>query len=393
MITRWAIRRGLRAQAWVWLLAVAVGCEGGVTEPSPDPGAAATAGWNATLGELLSRHDWTPPGAAREIALLTVAQLEALAALEEVGLSGEALAVAENAALEAASAGVLSALYPAEQPTIDQQAQVLRLARGNAAADAAAAIGRSAGTAAASRMVERAASDGAGAEWPGSVPTGEGIWFSSQDPPGPPLHPMAGAMRPWIMAAASNLDPGPPPAFGSPAFVEALAEVREISDHRTAEQTRIARHWEYGPGTPSPAGQWNEIALELITIHRMDERDAVRVLAVLNMAMADAGIACWAAKYEYWLLRPSQADPAITNVVGLPNFPAYPSGHSCFSGAADGVLRAFFPAERTSITRQAEENGLSRIYGGVHYSFDNSAGLAIGRAVAALALASPDLVP
>jgi hypothetical protein len=199
---------------------------------------------------------------------------------------------------------------------------------------------------------------------------------------------MAGDMLPWTMADVADFDPPPPPAFESAEFQASLAEVRSFSDHRTAEMIRIARFYEYGPGTSSPAGQYVELASHLIVRDGLSEKEAARVYAILGIAMADAGIVCWRAKFRYWVLRPSQADPAITMPIGLPNFPAYPSGHSSFSGAAEGVLSALFPADAAELHRFAEENGLSRLYGGVHYDFDNTAGLEIGRRIAPLALAS-----
>jgi hypothetical protein len=197
---------------------------------------------------------------------------------------------------------------------------------------------------------------------------------------------MAGGMLPWTMADVADFDPAPPPAFGSAEFQASLAEVRSFSDHRTPEMIRIARFYEYGPGTSSPAGQYVELASDMIVRDGLGEKEAARVYAILGIAMADAGIACWRSKFQHWLLRPSHADPAITMPIGLPNFPAYPSGHSSFSGAAEGVLSALFPADAAELHRFAEENGLSRIYGGVHYDFDNTAGLELGRRIAPLAL-------
>lgn len=383
---------------WGLLLALALaGCDGGVSGPPPDPTvrdqAAVVLAWNQALLDLLALHPWTPPGAARELALLSVAQDEALQGAAAAGLAGAAAALAENAALEAASAGVLRSLYPGEAPFLDLVAAAQRVDPWSDAAGAAAATGRVAGEAAAARMIERGGTDGAGAEWPGPLPAGPGIWFSSLDPPAPPLHPMAGSMRPWVLGSGAELDPGPPPEFGSPAFQAALAEVRAVSDARTAHQVEVARHWEYGPGTSSPAGTWNEIAADLIVAHGLTAREAARALVLLNVAMADAGIATWAAKYSYWLLRPSQADPAITMVVALPNFPAYPSGHSAFGGAAERILGALFPPDEAELVRMAEENAISRLYGGVHYTVDNTAGLTVGRAAAARVLAEWGVTP
>jgi membrane-associated phospholipid phosphatase len=108
------------------------------------------------------------------------------------------------------------------------------------------------------------------------------------------------------------------------------------------------------------------------------------VLAVLNVAASDAVIACFEAKYHYWTIRPSQADTTLVlaDSVGLPNFPSYPSGHACSAGAFDAVLGHFFPQDRVEFTRIAEEQAMSRLYGGIHYRFDNDGGLALGRVVA-----------
>jgi membrane-associated phospholipid phosphatase len=116
----------------------------------------------------------------------------------------------------------------------------------------------------------------------------------------------------------------------------------------------------------------------------MSEVDAARVLALMNVGATDAVIACFEAKYHYWSIRPSQADTTIVLAtdVTLPNFPSFPSGHACSAGAFDASLGHFFPDERTQFTRIAEEQAMSRLYGGIHYRFDNDGGLALGRIVA-----------
>jgi hypothetical protein len=366
-------------------------CEAGPTTPplGAEADIPAAVAWNAVLLESIAAHPWTPPHAARTIAYFAVAQLEALVELE--GGAGAGSAVAQRSAVAAASAAVLRELYPMEEARIASAVDRLGPRAGAAASRALIEIGRAAGSRAAVRAVARARSDGGDAAWAGSVPTGPGTWFSSTGEL--PLAPMAGEMLPWTMAEVEEFMPPPPPEFGSAEFQASLAEVRAFSDARTPEMTRIAQFYEYGPGTSSPAGQYVELASELIVRNGLDEREAARVYATLGVAMADAGIVAWRAKYLYWLLRPSHADDAITMPIGLPNFPAYPSGHSSFSGAAEVVLSAFFPAESAELHRFAEENGLSRIYGGVHYDFDNTAGLELGRRVAALALAHDGRLP
>jgi membrane-associated phospholipid phosphatase len=129
---------------------------------------------------------------------------------------------------------------------------------------------------------------------------------------------------------------------------------------------------------------WNETASGMLSRKKVSETEAARVLAVLNVAASDAVIACFDAKYHYWTLRPSQADTtlALADSVSLPNFPSYPSGHACSAGAFDAVLGHFFPLERAEFKRIAEEQAMSRLYGGIHYRFDNDGGLALGRVVA-----------
>jgi membrane-associated phospholipid phosphatase len=145
-------------------------------------------------------------------------------------------------------------------------------------------------------------------------------------------------------------------------------------------QTQIAQRW----NAADPWGRWNEIASAALRRHRASDADAARVLAVLNVAASDAVIACFEAKYHYWTIRPSQVDTTLVlaDSVGLPNFPSYPSGHACSAGAFDAVLGHFFPDEFAEFTRIAEEQAMSRLYGGIHYRFDNDTGLELGRVVA-----------
>jgi membrane-associated phospholipid phosphatase len=105
-------------------------------------------------------------------------------------------------------------------------------------------------------------------------------------------------------------------------------------------------------------------------------------------AAVDASIGCFDAKYHYWFIRPPQADPGIVTVFPTPPHPSYPSAHSCVSGALTGVLAGIFPDARERLADAALEASLSRLYAGIHYRFDMEAGLALGRGIAALALAA-----
>jgi membrane-associated phospholipid phosphatase len=109
-------------------------------------------------------------------------------------------------------------------------------------------------------------------------------------------------------------------------------------------------------------------------------------MALLNMSMMDAAIACWDAKYVYFNPRPSQMDPRIKTVTGLPNFPSYISGHSTFSAAAATILGHIIPARATDYTNMAKEASVSRLYGAIHYRSDVEAGLTVGNKIGAYAI-------
>jgi len=178
--------------------------------------------------------------------------------------------------------------------------------------------------------------------------------------------------------------------LGSAEFLAALAEIRQLSDTRTAEQTAIAAFWAQAVGTPTTPGFWIDVATGGINEHGLSEREATHLYALLSATMFDAQIGCWDAKEIYWFIRPWQADPAITVVaaVGKPNHPSYPSGHSCLSSAAAEVLKVFFPEQGAQLDAMVTEAGLSRMYGGIHYQFDIDAGRQIGQRVAAFTIAA-----
>jgi PAP2 superfamily len=109
-------------------------------------------------------------------------------------------------------------------------------------------------------------------------------------------------------------------------------------------------------------------------------------MALLNMSMMDAAIACWDAKYFYFNPRPSQMDERIKSVTGVPNFPAYISGHSTFSGAASNVLSYIIPNKINDFNAMAKQASDSRLYGAIHYRSDCTKGLETGNKIAAFAI-------
>jgi membrane-associated phospholipid phosphatase len=164
------------------------------------------------------------------------------------------------------------------------------------------------------------------------------------------------------------------------------AEVKQTVEHLTSGKLAIAQKWNDGAGTYSPPGHWNDVALEYVRDAKMSEVRAARVFALLNMAMHDAGVGCWEAKYHYFTPRPSQIDPSIKTQIGIPNFPSYTSGHSTFSAAAASILSYLFPSGATSFAAMRDEAGISRLYGGIHYRSDIDAGKAHGNRIATYTL-------
>ena len=342
----------------------------------------ATTRWNRRATELFGTTT-LPNGqaaASRILTYLSIAQHRAALAAEasKDGSTHPSVSVA----IGAASVVVLSQFYPLSAATLETQFDADLAAQGwpgrkNQDATSGEAVGRAVGAA----VLAQAATDNYLAVVPPTQPPGPGKWAPLPNP----VRSLFG-VRPFFLTSADQIRPGPPPAFGSAEYLAALAEIRGISDTRTTEQVSIAQTWAFG-AAPFTAGAENLIADQFIAEHHRNEKDAARILAYANAAAFDAQIACWDAKFFYYFIRPTRADPAITVAVPLPNHPSYPSGHACITGAIMSVLMDAFPSERDRLEEIIEIAGLSRMYGGIHYRFDIDAGAAIGRQAAALALA------
>lgn len=194
------------------------------------------------------------------------------------------------------------------------------------------------------------------------------------------------------------------------------------SQHRSEDEREIAFFWEDGPRGATPGGHFVIIGVQLLQ-DRLDEYGMARALALMGMASCDAGISAWDSKYTFDILRPEtvirrrghtipgfhnagvELDPSWSSLILTPPFPAYTSGHSCFGAAGARMIQhlvgrdqvkftlkpvdlAWWPdqllgAERhyTSIWETAVENGLSRIWGGVHWTFDHDQAMSAGRRI------------
>ena len=336
--------------------------------------------WNERAITLLASRPLANGSAAssRILTYLSLAQYRAALAAEN-GKQGS-MHPSIGAAVGGASATVLKSFFPLDVATIDQQlASDLASPEWPGAKHQDVAAGDAIGRKIGSAVLAQAASDNYSVVPVGVPPVGPGYWLSSGAAIVRSLH----GTRPFFLSLPSQFRAPPPPAFGSGEFLAALAEVRAISDARTPEQLAIANFWNTG----FTASQLNHLANEMIVEHHRNEVEAARILAYANAAAFDAQIACWDSKLTYWFIRPPQADPRIKTVFAMPNHPSYPSAHSCITGGFVPVLIDAFPNERARLEATIEEAGMSRVYAGIHYLFDVTAGEAIGRSTAALALA------
>jgi hypothetical protein len=366
-----------------------------------------------------------PPYAARAYSYVAAAQYDALKAAwhykylynrpQPMNADGgvEALMTkttlpgypSEDAVMSGVTAEILKLMFPAALEEITLRAAEQRNAAiwaGKATASDVSA-GLALGNSVAGLFIDRAKTDGMStsggnpALWAAlktnAESRGEVAWISLEIPPRPPMLPFFGlrsfngtsfGAKPWMMTNQDIINERPlaPPPTNSEEMKKETEEVKWYATHLTRERLAIVHKWADGVGTYTPPGHWDEIASHFIEEANMSEVRAARVFALLNMAVHDAGISCWETKFYYFNPRPSQLDPTIKTGTGIPNFPAYTSGHSNFSAAAAAVLSYLFPQHSQYVTEQAQEASLSRLYGGIHYRKDCEVGLDQGKRVA-----------
>jgi PAP2 superfamily len=227
-----------------------------------------------------------------------------------------------------------------------------------------------------------------------------------------PLLPKWGGNRPFAMPMAASCPLPAPPAYSEdPAseFHKQAKEVFDLSKSLTPEQKAIARFWSDDPMlSTTPPGHWLSIGLQLSERDGFATDQLVDMLARLGITQADAFIGCWNTKYQFDLLRPvtyikKAFDKTWASLLTTPPFPEYPSGHSTQSAASAAVLTALFgdvafedttgvkdglkPRKFVSFAAAAEEAGISRLYGGIHFRAAIDRGLDQGRCIGAYAAA------
>ena len=327
-----------------------------------------------------------------------------------------------RAAASVAARDVLAALYPNPVNVAAFDAALAgSLALVPDGPDKAAGI--ETGAAYAAAILAARADDGSAAPntyAPSGLP---GRWAPT--PPGlvPGATPMWGGVDPFLLGAGDQFRPGPPPAIDSPEYAAAYNEVKEIgsatSATRTEDQRQAALAWD-----PATGATWLRIAVELADAGaEMATIEYAQMFGRLGLALADAGVAIWDAKYFYDYWRPvtairagdtdgnalTEADPDWSPLFNTPPHPSYVSAHSAFSSASAEILGSVFgdaysfclpagfdpPRCFDGFSDAATDAGNSRLWGGIHYRFDSEAGMEIGRSVGQLVLASPvfDEVP
>ena len=387
--------------------------------------------WNSILLNAIQasgKGDATgtpPPIGARDQAIVHAAIYDAVNAIDRshnsylVNISAsEAAGASQEAAAVEAAYQTLSALFPKQKATFDEQrARSLAGIPDGVAEDKGIAIGKSV----AEQILAARRTDGVDQAQTPYTPRNTPGSFQPIPPDQQPLLPEFRRVTPFAIDSVSRFRPEGPPEFGSPDYARDINTVRQLGGKnstnvtqitRNADQTEVAQFWAYDrDDTFRPPGQLNEVAQEVALAKGNTLAQNARLFALLNIASADAGIVGWDAKYTYNQLRPITAirngnndnnpqtigDPNWESLLATPNFPDYVSGHSVFAGAATQVLARFFgdntsfdiPSQELpgvarsygSFSQLGREDADSRLYGGVHVDLATVDGVKVGQDV------------
>jgi hypothetical protein len=395
------------------------GTSGAATANAPGTGTPVVA-WNEELQAVLKVPGLQPATVhpTRSYALLHLAIYDAVASVAHLGTPYVFEVVADpgaraDAAAEQAAHDVLTGLYPTEQASFDT---LLSSELASMPPSRGRAEGERVGHVTAELLLDLRAGDGSAAMSPAFTPPAAAPGAYQLTPPNfpAPVFTNWGSVTPFVLSHGDQFRPGPPPALTGAAWAQAINEVQALgqdtSTVRTADQTNEAKFW-----APPIWTTWNEIADGQVTARHTNLEQTAKVLATLNVALADTSIGLYDAKYHYLFWRPITAiragtpgNPAVTanptwNALATTAAdPSYPGAHSTFSAAAAAVLTAAFgahvnltvtsdtpvggPRHFGSFDAAATEAGLSRIFAGQHTRADHVAGAQLGHEVAHVAL-------
>jgi len=368
--------------------------------------------WNQTALNASLAAGVGGPILSRNLALVHAAIFDAVNAIDRrhtvYALEVKAKPGASmEAAAAAAAYGVLTQLYWLQTPAFDValEASLATTPDGPSRAD-----GMTVGKEVAEKFMAQRSKDGSSANVTYTPKSGPGLYQLTPPAFAPVAVPHWGGVAPFMLKSADQVRIPGPPAFSSAEFAKDLNEVKLLgaknSQARTKDQTDAARFW-----TISGVVTDNDTARQLSAHKGFGVVENARVFALLNMAGADAYIACWEAKYRYNHWRPItairsadsagnpaiSADPAWEPLAPTPAHPEYPAGHTCYAGATEQVLQAFFgdkasfsltnPAVRVtrnyqSLSQMEKEVEDARVWGGMHYRSAVVHGTELGHMVA-----------
>ena len=370
-------------------------------------GPLATKPWTEAMFRAIEKSSKNPPLSSRNGALIHIAMSDAIIASYHwkyeydvkapggvdtlVPSSPDPSYPSEHAAMAGAASKVIAFLYPGEAALrLDEMADEAAQSRVDAGTNTPSDIeaGLALGRAVADKVIAYAKTDGAGTPWNGLRPPGIGTGPAFWNPPpgttAMPTDPPAAGWKTWTLTSNNQFRPPPPPAYNSAEFKAAAQDVVDVKKNLTEEQKRIAKFWEGQQGTVQPAGitlgvamaDVEKAAAEGDKATRWTIPQTARAMTLLNVTMADGGVAVWEAKYTYWYPRPINGirDPGIDRTwepfVPTPFFPAYPSGSAGYAGGSEAIMNYLFPERADEHKRRAEEQAVARVYAGIHWRFD-----------------------
>jgi PAP2 superfamily len=367
--------------------------------------------WNLTMIAGLEAAAIPPPPAARIGAIVQASVFDAVNGIaRRYAPYRVAPAAPHGASQDAAAASAaytaLVTLIPAQKPLFDAQlaATLAQICDNPADPDRSVQRGLTWGKTVAADILAWRATDGFTTVPPPYIPgTAPGDWQPTPPLFGPPLFRQFATMTPFALTSPAQFLPPGPPSLTSARYAADLAEVQALgsstSTVRTPQQTQTAVFWQ----VDTPAAIWNRVADQLAQTNDTSRVRNARVLALVNIALADATIAVWNAKNHYNFWRPVTAiragiDPGWTPLLTTPAFQEYPSGHSGVSSAAATVLASIYGNDTpftvtsnglpgvhrdfSSFTAAVQQVQDARIYAGIHYRFSTADAATLGASVA-----------
>jgi len=374
--------------------------------------------WNRVLMETVRTPGQQPTTImpVRSYAIMHAAMFDAVNSIDGnytsylTDVPGSQQASIEAAAAQAAH-DVLVGLYPTRSAIFDTELAIsLQGIDANRVQQ-----GIRVGQIVAERMLAARENDGWNVTPPAySLPATPGNW---QPAPGAATFTHYPSVIPFGITSGTQFRPSPPPPLTSATYAADVNEVKEIgsvnSATRTADQTVVARLWA-GVNTPTNfLFVWNNVARTIATARGLTTVEKARLFALTNFAIHDALQTTFASKFHYGLWRPvsairradedgnasTTADPSWAPLIATPPYPSYAGNNAAIGTSQSTMLALFFGRDDIEFqhswegaggaTRSyagfgamADEEARARIYGGIHYTFDNVAGQSVGRNVA-----------